>query len=226
MFPLKDSIKSSTFPYVNSVIIIVNFIVYFYQTSLGSKVGYFFVEHGLVPVKIFLPFEVVSFWEKFTPFFSSMFLHGSFMHIAGNMYFLYIFGDNAEDVMGHYRYLVMYILFGVCAAVVQVVLYPHSNIPTIGASGAVSGVMGYYFLKFPYAKIKTLVFIIIFITIVDVPAVIFLGFWFFIQFLNGSAEVGYINSAGGVAWWAHIGGFLAGVFYAILDKKRLWFYSK
>lgn len=225
MFPLKDSIKSSSFPYVNLVIIIFNTLIFVYQMSLGPKLGYFYVEHGLVPIKFFLPFEVVPLWEKITPFFSSMFLHGSFMHLLGNMYFLYIFGDNVEDVIGHFKYLFVYIVFGVCAAIIQVVLYPDSNIPTIGASGAVSGVMGYYFLKFPYSKIKTLVFIIIFITIVDLPAVVFLGLWFFIQFLNGSAELSYVNAAGGVAWWAHIGGFIAGVAYAVLDGKRVSSYK-
>ncbi|MDK2792000.1 MAG: hypothetical protein PWQ25_863 [Deferribacteres bacterium] len=219
MFPLKDSIKSNSFPILNTIIIVFNCLVFFYEVSLNRyQLSLFFIEYGLVPVKLFLPADVVSFGDKILPFFTSMFIHGGWMHLIGNMYFLYIFGDNVEDLMGHYKYLVMYIVFGVVAAITQVLLYPNSNIPTIGASGAVSGVMGYYFIKFPYSRIKTLVFIIIFVTIMEIPAVIFLGLWFLMQFLNGSSQLMY-STAGGVAWWAHIGGFVAGIAYAIYDKK-------
>jgi len=220
MFPLKDSIKSNSFPFANLALIILNCIFFLYEMSMDRyTLSLFFLEYGLVPVKLFLPGEVVTFSDKIVPFFSSMFLHGGWMHLISNMYFLYIFGDNVEDMIGHFKYPMMYVLFGLAAAITQVVIYPHTNIPTIGASGAVSGVMGYYFIKFPHSRVKTLVFIIIFVTIVEIPAVIFLGLWFFMQFINGSSQL-MLSTAGGVAWWAHIGGFVAGVVYAITDGKR------
>lgn len=226
MFPLKDSIKSNSFPYVNTCLIILNCIIFWYEISMDRySLSLFFLEYGLVPVKLFLPGEVVSLSDKVVPFFTSIFLHGGWMHLIGNMYFLYIFGDNVEDMIGHVKYPLMYLLFGLAASIVQVVMYPHSNIPTIGASGAVSGVMGYYFIKFPYSRIKTLVFVIVFVTVVEIPALIFLGLWFFMQFINGSTQL-MIGGVGGVAWWAHIGGFLAGVAYAIIDGKRYVYRGK
>lgn len=224
MFPLSDSIKANSKPYVNIFIIAVNIIVFFYEISLSNQqLGLLFVDYGLVPVKLFLPNEVVSLTDKVIPFFTSMFLHGGWFHIISNMYFLYIFGDNVEDLMGHFRYFFMYILFGLAAAFTQVVLYPDATIPTIGASGAVSGVMGYYFVKFPQSRIKTLVFIIFFVTIVEIPAAFFLAFWFFLQFINGSMQL-MLSNTGGVAWWAHIGGFVVGFVYALIDRKKYKLY--
>jgi membrane associated rhomboid family serine protease len=222
VFPISDSIKAGSRPYVNIFIIVINIIVFFYEISLSNhELRLLFIDYGLVPVKLFLPVEVVGVTEKVTPFLTSMFLHGGWFHMISNMYFLYIFGDNVEDLMGHIRYFFMYILFGLAAAFTQVVLYPDSTIPTIGASGAVSGVMGYYFVKFPHSRIKTLVFIIFFVTIIEIPAVFFLAFWFFMQFINGSMQL-MISNTGGVAWWAHIGGFVAGFIYALIDKKRYY----
>ena len=212
MFPLKDSIQSESFSYVNYIIILANIMVFFYELSLGSRLNMFFLEYGFIPKKLFVPGDIISVKEKVVPMFTSMFIHGNFFHLLSNMYFLFIFGDNVEDKFGHIKYLIFYIFFGLVALLTQTLLFPEAEIPTIGASGAVAGVMGAYFIMFPYAYVKTLLIIIIYITIVDIPAVIFLGLWFFIQFINGSLQ-SMMGLQGGVAWWAHIGGFVIGVLF-------------
>jgi len=213
LFPLKDSIPSRSFPFVNCLIITTNIIVFIYELSLGNKLSIFLLDYGFIPEKFFAPLSIVSIPEKFLPVFTSMFIHGGWLHIIGNMYFLYIFGDNIEDRLGHMRYLFMYIIFGLAAVITQTVLFPEMNMPTVGASGAIAGVMGAYFIFFPHAYIKTLVILFIFVTIIDVPAIIFIGLWFFIQFMSGSLQT-MAGSSGGIAWWAHIGGFAAGFVYA------------
>jgi len=221
LFPLSDSIKALRKPYINTFIIIFNIAIFFYQLSLGSEMRYFIFEYGLIPLKVFAPFEIVPVIEKIYPFFTSMFLHGGWFHLISNMYFLFIFGDNVEDDLGHVKYLFVYILFGLAAAITQVIMFSNSGIPTIGASGAVAGVMGYYFIRYPHATVKTLVIFIFFITIVDIPAIIFLGVWFFIQFISGSTQAA-VASGGGIAWWAHIGGFFAGILICIINRKRYY----
>lgn len=212
MFPLKDSIPSERFPYVNYIIIILNIIVFIYEMSLGKELSRFFLEYGFIPKKLFMPGDIVTAREKIIPLFTSMFMHGSFFHLLSNMYFLFIFGDNVEDRFGHFRYILYYLFFGLMAMFTQTLFFPEATIPTIGASGAVAGVMGAYFIMFPHAYIKTLLIIIIYITIVDIPAVIFLGLWFFIQFINGTLQ-SMVGLQGGVAWWAHIGGFVVGILF-------------
>ncbi|MDY6820509.1 MAG: rhomboid family intramembrane serine protease [Deferribacterota bacterium] len=221
MFPLKDSIPAERFPYVNYIIILINLFIFIYQLSLGAKLSYFLLEYGFIPSRFFAPFDIVSLKEKIVPLFTSIFLHGNLFHVLSNMYFLFIFGDNVEGRFGHFQYLLFYIFFGVIALIIQAILFPDVSIPTIGASGAVAGVMGAYFIIFPYAYIKTLLIIIIYITVVDIPAVVFLGFWFFIQFINGSLQQ-MANIEGGIAWWAHIGGFIFGIFVGIyyLNKYK------
>jgi len=217
MFPLKDSIPSKRFPFVNYLIIITTVIVYLYEKSLGREIYKFYLEYGVIPLKIFMPHNIVSISEKITPFFTSIFIHGGFFHLLSNMYFLFVFGDNVEDYYGHFRYLLFYLGCGIFAAFIQVIMFPKSNIPMIGASGAVAGVMGSYLILFPHSKIKTLIFIIIFITIVDIPAVVFLVFWFIIQFINGTSQ-SLIGLSGGIAWWAHIAGFVLGLIYGVYKK--------
>jgi hypothetical protein len=219
LFPLSDSIKALRKPYINTFIIIFNIIVFFYQLSLGSDMRFFIFEYGLIPLKVFTPLDIVPLSEKIYPFFTSMFLHGGWFHLISNMYFLFIFGDNVEDDLGHIRYFFMYILFGLAAAATQVIMFADSGIPTIGASGAVAGVMGYYFIRYPHATVKTLVIFIFFVTIIEIPAIIFLGLWFFIQFLNGSTQAAF-GAIGGVAWWAHIGGFVAGLTVCLIRQRR------
>lgn len=215
MFPLKDSIPSSKFPFVNWTLIIINIFIFSKMLQMGHfEENNFIFEYGLIPKRLFVESAVLSLSDRYFPFVSSMFLHGGFMHILGNMYFLFIFGDNVEDRLGHVRYLMMYLAFGFAAALTQVIMFPDSSIPMVGASGAVAGVMGAYMVFYPRAKVKTLIVIIIFITLADIPAVIFLMLWFFFQFIN----VG--SGTGNVAWWAHIGGFMAGLFYAVWFLRR------
>jgi membrane associated rhomboid family serine protease len=215
MFPLKDSIKSETFPFVNYLLILINIYVFFYQKKLGIYENMFILDYGLISQKFFAPWSIVTFKEKFIPLITYMFLHGGFFHLFSNMYFLFIFGDNIEDRLGHFKYILIYILFGVISGLTQLTIFSDSPYPLIGASGAVAGVMGAYFIFYPHSKIKTLIFIIIFITLWDIPAIYFLGFWFLLQFISGNFQISGVNG-GGTAWWAHIGGFLFGIFYAII----------
>lgn len=220
MFPLKDSIPSSRFPYVNWLIIISNIAVFIMMLRLPEQAeNNLIFELGLIPKRIFVENGLLTLSDRYMPFFTSMFMHGGFLHIIGNMYFLYIFGDNVEDRLGHMRYFMVYVTFGLFAAVTQVFMFPDSNMPMIGASGAVAGVMGAYLVMYPKAKVKTLLIFIIFVTIVDIPAAFFLLLWFAMQFLNG---FGFQQE--GVAWWAHIGGFAAGLVYAVMFVKNKYSY--
>ncbi len=156
-------------------------------------------EYGLVPKRLFVENSMFGFFsDRYLPFLSSMFMHGGFMHIISNMYFLFIFGDNVEDRLGHVRYLIMYTMFGVAAAASQVIMFPDSVVPMIGASGAVAGVMGAYLVFYPHAKVKTLVIIIVFITVVNIPAFAFLLLWFFLQFIYGTSGGAAVMLRGGL----------------------------
>ena len=213
MIPLKDDIPSYRVPIATIGLIILNCIVFFFQLSLGPK-GF---EAGLVKYGA-IPFEITHFRE-ITPdltfpvslsLFSSMFMHGGFLHLLGNMLYLWIFGDNVEDKLGHIRFVIFYIISGLIASFSYIITAPGSNVPMVGASGAISGVLGAYFLKFPKARILTLIFFGFFVRMVKVPALFFLGFWFFLQLLSGLPSLG-AQTTGGVAWFAHIGGFLGGI---------------
>ncbi len=150
-----------------------------------------------------------------------MFLHGGWLHIIGNMLYLYIFGDNVEDILGHGRYLAFYFMSGAASFLVQILFNAHSMVPNIGASGAIAGVLGAYLVLFPRAKVVTLLPLFIFFTVVEIPAFFFLGIWFLLQFLSGAASVGRGDAfSGGVAWWAHVGGFVAGIVFLALLAPR------
>ena len=209
MIPLRDTIPSRTFPVVNFTIIAANVLVFFYELSLGSRFEAFLYSYGLVPRDFVLASLVTS-----------MFLHGGWLHLLGNMLYLYIFGDNVEDRLGHVRYLVFYLLCGVAAGAAQAWTSPHSGLPMVGASGAIAGVSGAYFLFFPTSRVVTLVPIFIFLQVVEVPAVFFLAIWFIWQFLSGVATLGERSGMGGVAFWAHVGGFLAGMILAPALRQR------
>lgn len=211
MIPLRDTQPSNSFPAVTLVIIVVNVLVFLFEWSLEPySLNYFIARYGLVPDTL-RPLNLLS----------SMFLHGGWMHLIGNMWFLWIYGDNVEDVLGHSRFLVFYILCGIAAALVHVLLFPYSRVPTVGASGAIAGVMGAYLIKFPRSRILTLVPIFIFLTTMEIPAFFMLLYWFVIQFFSGIGSIGYSNiSRGGVAWFAHVGGFLAGIALVYLMGTR------
>lgn len=210
MFPLRDNIPSRRFPFVNYAIIIVNVLIFLKEAQLASagRLEPFIYSFGLVPAH-FLGDPVANVGSVF----SMMFLHGSWGHLIGNMWFLYVFGDNVEDNLGHARYLFYYLLMGVGAAAAQIAAGPNSRLPMVGASGAIAGVLGSYFVLYPRARVVTAFVIVIFIRVVEIPAFFFLGFWFLMQAVNGfgalSAQA-LRGEVGGVAWWAHAGGFAAG----------------
>jgi membrane associated rhomboid family serine protease len=215
MIPLKDTIRSRSFPIINWIIIILNGLVFYYELRLGPNQLNDFINHyALVPARI----------ELFNPFtwsgiFTSMFIHGGWLHILGNLWVLFIFGDNVEDRMGSIRYLIFYLLSGLAAGFMQTFADPTSTIPSIGASGAIAGVLGAYFSFFPRAKVLTLIPIFIIPWFIEVSAWIFLGFWFITQLIPGVLSLGG-HSAGGIAWWAHVGGFLFGLILSRLFTIR------
>ncbi len=207
MIPIRDTIPTQNAPIVNYVLIGVNVVVFLFQISLGPELEKFIYVYGLVPARYTLP-KISAYFssgQQIVSFLSFMFLHGGFWHLLGNMWSLYIFGDNVEDRLGHLRYLVFYLLCGLASGVSHLFLNLNSNIPTIGASGAIAGVMGAYFILHPSSKILTLIPILFIPWFIEIPAFIFLGFWFVFQFINAA------GGTGGIAWWAHIGGFIFGI---------------
>lgn len=209
MIPLRDTIPSSRVPLVNYLLIAANLGVFLYEVSLGERLPPFLERHALIPAR-FLGDGLPSFRELLTPV-TAMFLHGGWMHVLGNLLYLYIFGDNVEDTFGHGRYLLFYLACGVASFAVQIAFQPASAVPNVGASGAIAGVLGAYFFLFPRARVVTLLPLFVFFTVVEIPAVVFLGLWFLIQILSGTVSLGRAAAAGGVAWWAHVGGFVAGI---------------
>lgn len=218
MIPIRDAVRSNHFPVVNYMIIGVNVLAFLWQLSQGPRLEKAFSLYGVVPIRYSDPMVSAHFtlFQQVLPFFTSMFLHGGFLHIIGNMWFLHIFGDNIEDRIGSIRYFIFYILCGIAAGLIHLFTNYHSKMPTIGASGAIAGVMGAYMLLHPRAKVLTLIPIFFFFQFVEIPAFIFLGFWFLIQLLSAGVTR---SDAGGIAWWAHIGGFVAGlILVKVLDS--------
>ncbi len=212
MIPLRDVIPSRTTPYVTVSLVVINALVFLYQLSLGDYINNFVFTYGLVPA-----------FFSWTSVLTSMFLHGGILHVAGNMLYLWIFGDNVEDRMGHGRFLAFYLLCGIAAALGQTVTVPDSQIPMVGASGAVAGVMGAYFVLYPHSRIVTLLPLFIFIQIIEVPAIFFLGVWFLMQLLSGVGSIASATAgepAGGVAFWAHVAGFAAGFVGVFVFRQR------
>lgn len=218
MIPLKDDIPSRTYPLVTVAIIAVNVMVFMYQLTLGMQdIEDFIYKTAAIPIEITGHYDVYP--EAFVPLpftlVTSIFVHGGLLHIAGNMLFLWIFGDNVEDSFGHVVFLVFYVLSGVAASMVHVLIDPSSTVPMVGASGAIAGVLGAYFLLFPRAQIQTLVILPLYISMARLPALLFLGFWFLFQVLSSGAAA---SAGGGVAWFAHIGGFVVGIACAFIYK--------
>ncbi len=200
-------------------IIITNIFIFLYELSLSSDLGEFLNHYGVVPVKATHYFQSpdLTLIDTLFPFLSSTFLHAGFVHLIGNMWFLWIFGDNIEDRLGHFKYLVFYILCGAFASSAHIFFNSQSQIPCIGASGAIAAILGAYMVTFPRARVTTIVPIFFFIQIIELPAVIVLGFWISIQFFSGTVSLTASPSDGGVAWWAHVVGFVSGIilFYTI-----------
>ena len=216
MIPLRDDIPSKRPPLVTYAIIAANVAVFWYEIRLGRRLDRFVDAFGLVPVRFHGTHDPLA---RYLPIFTSMFLHGGLMHLLGNMLFLHIFGDNVEDRFGHLRFLVFYLGCGFLAAVVQAGILARSPVPMVGASGAIAGVTGAYFVFYPRARILMLVPVLFFWEVIQVPAVVFLFLWFAMQFAYGMIALG-APETGGVAWWAHVGGFGAGALCALLLAPR------
>ena len=212
MIPIRDTITPRHFPIVNYLIIAANVLVYLIELAQGPGLERFIYYYGLVPARYSVPDIAVHFTvgQQAVSIITFMFLHGGFWHLLGNMWSLYIFGDNVEDRLGPFRYMVFYLLCGMASGASHLLLNLGSNAPVIGASGAIAGVMGAYFILHPSSKILTLIPIIFIPWFVEIPAFFFLGIWFLLQFLNAAATHG---GAGGIAWWAHIGGFIFGMVF-------------
>jgi membrane associated rhomboid family serine protease len=211
MIPLRDVIPSRTVPFVTISLIAVNAVAFLFELSLPHTAREVFIrEYGVVPAAFA--------WSSVV---TSMFLHGGWLHVLGNMLYLWIFGDNVEDRLGHARFLLFYLLCGAAGALAHVASAPHSLVPTIGASGAIAGVMGAYFVLYPRSRVLTLIPIIFFVDIVEIPAIFFLGFWFLMQVFSGVGSIAMTNGtdAGGVAFWAHVAGFVAGVLGVFLFRR-------
>ncbi|MBN1253649.1 MAG: rhomboid family intramembrane serine protease [Deltaproteobacteria bacterium] len=213
MIPLRDTNRSEVYPIVNSCIIAVTILAFIIELFQGQGLEEFIYLYGLVPARYAEP-EIASYFttgQQIIPFLTFMFLHGGFFHLLGNMWFLYIFGDNVEDRLGHLRYLIFYMLCGLSSGASHLIINWQSNVPTIGASGAIAGVMGAYLILYPRAKVLTLIPIFFLPYFIEIPAFFFLGIWFLFQFLSAAVSAG--QEAGGVAWWAHIGGFVFGIVF-------------
>ena len=203
LFPYKDDNPRILVPYVTYAIISINVLIFVFQLNMGmvssTAEREFIYRFGFIPAN----FSIITV-------FTSMFLHGGISHIMGNMWFLWVFGDNVEGVLGHVKFAVFYIICGLAATMSQLFVDPSSTIPMVGASGAIAGVLGMYMIRFPHARVHVFAFIIIFFTTFRIPAMFVLGFWFFNQLTNGLGSLGF-DTTGGVAWFAHIGGFISGV---------------
>jgi membrane associated rhomboid family serine protease len=221
-FPLKDENPTKSFAYVTVLLIAANCLVFFAMFVAGVAQGprfrfFLTAKYGVIPFEITRAVDVNPkvAGGPYVTLLTSLFLHGSLWHLIGNMWFLWIFGNNIEDIVGHFKFIAFYLLGGIAASMLQIVLTSSSTVPVIGASGAVSAVLGAYILKFPSARIRTLAFIFVFVTVINVPAVAFIGIWFFMQLFFGLA-----GSASNVAWFAHIGGFVFGLLAVRLFQKR------
>jgi membrane associated rhomboid family serine protease len=219
MLPLTDHNPRRTVPVVTWTLIVLNILAFLWELSLGQQLGQALYNIAFIPRRFWIP----GYWYADTVMtFASMFLHGGFLHIGSNMLFLYIFGDNIEDRLGHTRYLIFYLLCGVGATLAHAFFNPLSTVPAIGASGAIAGVLGAYLILFPHARVTTVIPIVFIITVRELPAVVILGLWFVLQLFSGVGSLGVRDAQdmGGVAYFAHIGGFVLGMILIVLMGGR------
>ncbi len=223
MLPLKDDIPSRRFPAATTLLILANVLVFLWELALAPYLDRYLLDLAIIPARYTVPRvrEMFSLPEQALPFLSSMFLHGGWTHLIGNMWTLWIFGDNVEDELGRGRYLLLYLIGGVVAALVHIATNASSALPTIGASGAVAAVMGAYFRMHPHANVTMIFPPFFFGPFFVVPAIIFLGWWFILQFFNGTLSL-FVrpDRVGGIAWWAHIGGFVFGAMLCTVVTLR------
>jgi len=225
MIPIRDDVPRSTTPYINYFLIAANVLVFLFEVSLDPRSRATFIyQFGVVPLQVdrgllgAAPLDVAAI-----PILTSMFLHASWLHLIANMWVLWIFGDNIEDHLGHFLYLMFYLVSGIAASLLHIFFNTGSTVPSVGASGAIAGVMGAYFMLFPSARVLTLVPIIFFFSFIWLPAWIVLGYWFVVQFLSGAAtSIAYSHqTGGGIAFWAHVGGFVAGILMIKILPQRV-----
>lgn len=211
MFPLRDSERSQSTPVVTVALILANLLAFFYEISLDEySLNHFLAQWGTVPRRF-----------EFVDLFTSMFLHGGWLHVLGNVWFLWIFGDNVEDILGHSKFLFFYLFCGLAGGLAHVFFNPDSALPAIGASGAISGIMGAYLLRFPQSRVHTLLFFFVFATTMEVPAILMIGYWFVVQLFSGFGSLAASGAPkGGTAWFAHIGGFVTGMILIRLMPTR------
>lgn len=219
MIPLKNMMARRSVPLMTILIIVANVLVFIHQVTISNAANEAFIRtFGVVPLRMQLALTAhrYSLAEAFIPLFTCMFLHGGFLHILGNMWFLWIFGGAVEDRLGAFPYLLFYLVCGIGSGIAQAAFSWGSTVPAIGASGAISGILGAYVVYFPASRIFTLVPLFLFFFTVQVPALVFIGLWFAVQFLSGLSAINapHAASMGGVAWWAHVGGFVLGVLLA------------
>jgi len=223
MIPLRVDILRTRAAICNGLIIIVNVLAFLYELSLPPKAGQALVyTFGLIPSHEQLLFAKhgITLGQAILPMFTSMFLHGGWMHLLGNMLFLFVFGGSVEEALGHFQYFIFYFVCGVGSALVHTMVNWGSKVPTIGASGAISGIMGAFIVLFPRSRVTTLIPALLLFFTIRIPAVLMLGYWFLIQFFSGVASLG-VGDQGGVAWWAHVGGFLLGALLVVGERPKL-----
>ena len=224
MIPLRDNIPSRRVAWVTRGLLAANVAVFALELTRGARLEAFVYRFGVVPTQWTVS-SVSDLWDwpqLFLTLLSSQFLHGGFGHLLSNMLYLWIFADNVEDRLGPARFLALYLGSGVVAAVSQILATPHSAVPLVGASGAIAGVLGAYLLMFPNARIITLIPLGFFLTQAEVPALVFLGIWFLLQWVQGLTVIGQVADVGGIAFWAHIGGFVSGMVGAVILRVRRW----
>lgn len=223
MIPIRDTIPSDRVALMTRTLLIANVLGFVLELRQGAAVEVFIYHFGVVPSDWMIS-HISDFldWPRlFLTLLSSQFLHGSILHLASNMMYLWIFGDNVEDRLGHGRFLLLYLTSGIVAAVSQLMFFPRSTVPMVGASGAIAGVLGAYLMMFPSARILTLIPLGFFWKTFELPAFIFLGIWFLIQWLQGLSAIGQVADVGGIAFWAHIGGFVSGIITIFIMRPRM-----
>ena len=223
MIPLRVDIFRARAAIMNGLLILANVLAFFYELTLSPRTGRLLVyKFGLTPSHEQLLFarHGINLPQAVLPLFTSMFLHGGWMHLLGNMLFLWVFGGAVEEALGHFQYLIFYLVCGVGSALVHTVFNLGSKVPTIGASGAISGVMGAFIVLFPRAKVTTLIPALLLFFTVKIPAYLMLGYWFLLQFFSGVASLG-MTDQGGVAWWAHVGGFILGALLVVEARGKM-----
>jgi membrane associated rhomboid family serine protease len=211
MFPLSDSIKSARFPFLNYLLIAITVYVFFQQLASPESI---IANYALIPAKV-----DIANTASLLPFITAIFLHGGFLHILSNMWFLKVFGDNVEGHLNPLVFLVLYFVAGIAGNVAQYMMMPHTAIPMLGASGAVAGILGCYFIIFPHARIRTLLFIFFFVTITEVSAGLMLGYWFLLQIISAFGSIPGLGTQGGVAFFAHAVGFGVGILFGLIYKN-------